>query len=466
MWEAIRSNRRRSWLLVGTMGLVLVGFGAAVGLALDPERGGPVGAAAAALGWLVLLVVALVGGDGLVLLATGAREVRREDLPRLTNVVEEMTLAAALPRPPRIFVVEDDAPNAFAVGRRPDRSAVAVTSGLLRRLDRDELQGVIAHEIGHISNQDVRFVTLAATMMGSIVMLSDVFLRSLRFGAVGRRSGRGRGGLPLLVLALAASIVAPLAARLLFFACSRRREYLADAQAAVYTRYPDGLASALEKIAASARPAAGVDRALAPLYTVNPLAPAGADDVFSTHPPTAKRVLILRSMGGRAGFVDFEAAYRRVSGPRASAILGARTLGSASSVPARAASPPPEANDGPQRAREVAGLLGRLADFVPIACACGLSIGIPPGFARTEIACPRCGARHSVPRALPEAAAAGEPPAPAPLVFRRRSAGWESFRCACGKTIPLSPAFSAPLVKCSSCRREIRVEPVDARRSS
>ena len=275
MWEAIQSNKRRSWYLIGLMGAMLVGLGFGVGYFYAPGMGGAVGAVAALILWLVLLLVAFAGGDSILLASAKAREIRKEDAPQLWNIVEEMAIASGLGRMPRIYIIDDDAPNAFAVGRNPEKAAVAVTSGLLRRLNRDELQGVIAHEIAHIQNLDVRFMTLASVMIGAIVLIADMFLRSLWYGGGRRRSSSSRGGgqaqLVILGVALLLAVLAPLAAQLLYFACSRRREYLADACGARFTRYPEGLASALEKIAAKAGQGSKVNRSLAPLYIVNPL---------------------------------------------------------------------------------------------------------------------------------------------------------------------------------------------------
>ena len=197
----------------------------------------------------------------------------------------------------------------------------------------------IAHEIGHIKNLDVRFMTIAAVMVGSITIIADMFLRSLWFGAGRRRSAKidARAQLIILAVAIVAAILAPICARLLYMACSRRREYLADASAARFTRYPEGLASALEKIALHVKSTKKVNRALAPLYIVNPLQARAAAGMLSTHPPTEQRIKILRAMAGGAGYVDYENAFRKVRGGD-EACIGKQTLGSEGSVPARQAS--------------------------------------------------------------------------------------------------------------------------------
>ena len=165
MWEAIAANRRRSRLLIGAMGAVLVVLGFMIGAVADPQVGGPIGAVVALLFWMLLLVIALVGGDQALLLGAQARPIKKEDAPQLWNIVEEMTIASGLGKMPKVYVIENDAPNAFAAGPRPDKAVIAVTSGLLKRLNRDELQGVVAHEIGHIKNLDVRFMTIATVML-------------------------------------------------------------------------------------------------------------------------------------------------------------------------------------------------------------------------------------------------------------------------------------------------------------
>jgi len=464
MWEAIRDNTRRSRLLISLMGAMLVVLGYLIGAATAGPDGGVFGALAALALWLVMLLAALAGGEQLVLMTAKARQIRKEDAPQLWNVVEEMTIASGLAAMPKIYVVDSDMPNAFAAGRKPESSCVAVTTGLLRRLNRDELQGVIAHEIGHIKNYDVRFMTIAAVMLGSIVILADLFFRMLWLGG-GRRRGGGGGGqgqIVILAVAVLAAILAPIFAQLLYFACSRKREYLADASAARFTRYPAGLASALEKISghlAGAGRKQEVQRALAPMYIVNPLqAAARSAGLFSTHPPTEARIRILRSMGGNAGWADYDRAFRKVMKGEASGI-DARTLRSEQSVAARepSAEPAPR-KDAAARGREVAEFLDRMIEFLIIACPCGVRIKVPPGLRRDAIQCTRCGRRHPLPRA--ESATRGEEAGGAaspPLRYRRQGTGWETFRCACGQSLQISPAFPGGSLTCKKCRRRIEI---------
>ncbi len=456
MWEAIRANTRRSRLLIGLMGALLVGLGYLIGAVYGGSEAGAWGAGGAFAVWLVLLITALSAGEQVLMLGARARRVEKEDIPRLWNVVEEMTIASGLDTPPKIYVIDDDVPNAFAAGRKPESSCVAVTSGLLKRLNRDELQGVIAHEIGHVRNHDVRFMTIAGVMLGSVVIISDIFLRSLWYGG-GRRSGGGRGGgqgqLILLAAAVAAAILTPVFTRLLYYACSRGREYLADASAARFTRYPAGLASALGKISGGIGSRKNVPRALAPMYNINPLQAVDSWQLFSTHPPTDKRMAILRSMGGNAGWRDYEAAYQEVVGGKA--CLDVRTRLSEQSVAARAPHvEPEERTDAVERAREVIDLLDRMAGFVAIACPCGVHIKAPPGLRAPSIRCTRCGRQHAIPKADSGDASAESDGS---MQYRRTNEGWESFQCVCGHSLQLSPAFQGSRLECQHCKRWIAI---------
>lgn len=469
MWEAIRSNKRRSVALILVMFVLLLSLGTIIGMSVEPRYGWSIGALIAAAIWSVQSLLAFTQGDRILLATAGAREIQKADAPRLWNTVEEMTLASQLGAMPKVFIVDSDTPNAFAVGQNPQRSAVAVTSGLLARLNRDELQGVVAHEIAHIKNQDVRYMTLAAVMVGSVVLLADVYLRALYYGGTGRhtrtrsRSG-GQGANVMVLVAIAMAILAPLAAQLLYFACSRQREYLADASAARFTRYPAGLASALEKIAG--RVGAGsrkeTSRVLSPLYIINPLqAHGGVAGLFSTHPDTRKRIAILRAMAG-ASYLDYERAYRRIESDEP--LVGRAALEDAEAVPFREPAAEPETRDEAiRRAREATDLVGRFADLLVIPCVCGIRIKVPPNFKPDSVPCPRCNRTHPVPRAVAgagmatAATAAITPPAAQPLTYRRTGEGWESFRCPCGCVVQISPTFSADHVRCPRCKRRVDV---------
>ncbi|NOZ20085.1 MAG: M48 family metallopeptidase, partial [Planctomycetes bacterium] len=251
----------------------------------------------------------------------------------LVNVVEEMAIASGLPVP-KIYLIEDSAPNAFATGRTPETACVAITRGLLDKLNRDELQGVMAHEMSHIQNRDILFMTLAGIMLGVIVLLADFYLRHIWWTGGRRRSRSGRGGggaqAIMIVVAILLAILAPIMARLLYFAVSRKREYLADASAAELTRYPEGLASALEKIAGDKEVLEVANRATAPMYIVNPIKPFEErarrfSGLTSTHPPLKDRVAVLRSMAGGYSLAEYQSAWQQTTGTRRT-LMSKRTI--------------------------------------------------------------------------------------------------------------------------------------------
>ena len=300
MWEAISANRRRSALLIMTLAALLAFIGMAIGFLIGGKpQTAYLGAFIGICIWGVMLLVNMMGGESVLLSSANAREVSHEQAPQLYNIVEEMRLSASLPAMPRVFIIDTPVPNAFAVGLKPERACVAVTTGLLERLSRDELQGVVAHELGHISNRDTLFMTLAGVTLGAIVLLADAGMRMIFYGGGRRRGGKDGGNIVLIVAALVLAILAPFIARLLYFACSRQREYLADACSAQYTRYPAALANALRKIATQQEAKAiPVNRVVAPMYIINPLAAAGSFNVFGTHPPTEERIRRLLEMQG------------------------------------------------------------------------------------------------------------------------------------------------------------------------
>jgi heat shock protein HtpX len=287
------ANVRWSWALVGAFVLLLVFVGWAFG---EFYGFGPAGVLTGLVFGSIGSLAAFYQGDRMVLAASGAREAAPADHPQLHNLVEEMCIASGL-RKPRVYVIESAAPNAFATGRDPDHAAVAVTRGLLEKLNREEMQGVLAHEMSHVRNFDIRFATLVGVLVGTVALLCDVFLRVPRAGSRRRLSGRGGG--PAVLLALILALVAPLAARIIQMAISRRRELLADATAVELTRHPLALASALRKIAADRDVLEVANRATQHMYIVNPVKAFGMDSsaLFSTHPPIEARVRILESMG-------------------------------------------------------------------------------------------------------------------------------------------------------------------------
>ena len=294
MYEQIASNTRRSYLLIVLFFLLILGIGYVFSLYTELGRYALVGAVAIAV---VMSWGSYYYSDQIVLSMSGASPVTKEQEPYLWNTVEGLSLAAGVPMP-RLYVIEDSAPNAFATGRDPHHAALAVTRGLLDKMNRLELEGVVGHEMAHIRDYDIRFMMLVTVLVGTVVLLSDWMTRSLWYGGGRRRSGRGGGGGLLLVIGLVFVVLSPIIAQAMQLAISRRREFLADAEGARLTRYPEGLASALEKIAADTDPLEVANKATAHLYIYNPLRDHGGwlNSLFSTHPPVEERIKRLREM--------------------------------------------------------------------------------------------------------------------------------------------------------------------------
>jgi heat shock protein HtpX len=313
-FREIDRNRRRSWVLIGAVVVLLGLLGGAIGYATGFGWSGVVVAVVVAT---VMSVGSFFAGDALVMATSGAREVDRakpaDRYQQVVNVVEEMRLAGGLP-PPRIWIIEDSAPNAFATGRDPQHASVAVTTGLLDKLDREQLQGVIGHEMSHIGNLDIRFTLLVGVLVGSIALLADWFLRFTFWGG-GRRSssdrdGGGGGAMALIfILALVLAVVAPLIGRLVQAAVSRTRESLADATAVDFTRNPIGLARALRTISDDREVLEVANRATQHLYIVNPIKSfeERAKSLWDTHPPIGERIRALENIAGQMGLTGGEA---------------------------------------------------------------------------------------------------------------------------------------------------------------
>lgn len=306
MYERIAANVRKSWLLV--IGFTL--FVALIGWVFGYFTGfGYWGLVGAVVFSILMTWGAYFSSDKIALSMSRAKPADLNDHAQLHNIVEGLAIAAGLPKP-RVYVVEDDAPNAFATGRDPEHAAIAVTTGLLSKLDRNELEGVIAHELSHVKNRDTLVMTLAATLVGVVVLLADWMLRAMFWGG-GRDRDRGGGlGAPIAILGLALLIVAPFFAQLMKFAISRQREFLADADGVFLTRYPPGLIGALEKLQADQTVVRTASRATAHLWIESPI-PRNASEtrprssnrgawlnrLFDTHPPLEERLAALRSVG-------------------------------------------------------------------------------------------------------------------------------------------------------------------------
>jgi heat shock protein HtpX len=307
-YREIDRNRRNSWFLVAIVALVLAVFGAVIGYATGFGWGGVVVALIVAT---VMSIGSYFAGDQLVLLSSGAKQLDVANPPdeykQLINVVTEMSLASGQPMP-KVYVIDDTAPNAFATGRDPKHASVAVTRGLLQKMDREELQGVIAHEMSHIGNYDIRFTLLVGVLVGSIALLADWFLRYTFWFGGGRRrdSDRGGGGglaAILFILAIVLALVAPIIGRLVQLAVSRRREALADVSAVELTRNPVGLARALRTISDDPEVLEVANRATQHLYIVNPIKSfeERAKSMWDTHPPIAARIATLQALAGQFG---------------------------------------------------------------------------------------------------------------------------------------------------------------------
>lgn len=297
------ANRRKSVLLLLSVGVILgvLGFTVGFGTTGDPFGG---------LGFTVVAVVlaaalgmgSYYGGDRAVLAASGAQPVTEASHPQLMNVVQEMCLAANLPMP-KVYTIPDSALNAFATGRDPEHASIAVTEGLLDRLDREELQGVIAHELGHVRNYDIRFMLLIGVLVGGVALIADMFLRySIFFGHGRRGNSRDSGGgivqIVMLVVAVILAILAPIAARLVQMSVSRQREYLADATAVELTRNPVGIENALWKLGTDREVLEAANRSTQHLYIVNPIRKfeERATSMWATHPALPDRIDRLREL--------------------------------------------------------------------------------------------------------------------------------------------------------------------------
>ncbi|MFA5078614.1 MAG: M48 family metallopeptidase [Dehalococcoidia bacterium] len=397
MWEQIRDNQVRSIVLVTAMGIMLLLLGSFLGQALLGDWS--LGLILALLIWIVMTLVGYFQGDSILLSLSNARKIGPDDMPRIYNVVEEMKIASGLEKMPDIYIVDDPALNAFATGRDKNHASLAVTSGLLQKLSRDELQGVVGHEIAHMRNRDVLLMALCSVLLGTIVIIAWYGSRVLFFAGGTRRSSSGGGGAQIIILlaAVVFMVLAPIMAQLIYLAISRKREYLADASSALYTRYPEGLASALEKIAASTEQLKSANSATAPMFIINPFRKSGrmAEDLTSTHPPISERIRILRAMAGNISLAGYEAAYNQAhkgSGgviPRSALVSGDSTvqIDQASTAVTQAEK---------ERAREASDVLWKLHNYREVTCNCGLKFKIPPDFKGGSFTCPRCNTTHTL----------------------------------------------------------------------
>lgn len=297
-YTEIDANKRNSVILMTLSIAVLIGLGYIFSMAMQNSS--------YTLVWIAIIIslfstlISYYHGDKIALWSSGAKPIAKADDPEIYRLVENLAITAGLPSP-KIYIIEDPAINAFATGRKPELASIAITTGAIQKLEKPELEGVVAHELSHIGNYDIRFEMLVAVMVGAIAIMANIFLRSrLFFG--GRRSNNDNGGSQLtaifLLIGIVFAILSPLIAQLIKLAVSRRREYLADASGALLTRYPEGLARALQKINTDSLATTHASAATAHLYFTNPFKSNSFSNLFSTHPPIEERIKKLQEMGG------------------------------------------------------------------------------------------------------------------------------------------------------------------------
>jgi heat shock protein HtpX len=312
-YDQIAANRRNSFLMAAFVVVLLGLLGFTIGFAVSGEPAGGVAATGIALAIGALSGIGTYfAGDSLVLSVSGAREVDEATAPQLLNVVREMAIAANVPMP-RVYVIDDTAPNAFATGRDPQHASIAATTGLLEKLDREELQGVIGHELSHVRNLDIRFSLVVGVMVGAIAILADFFLRFTFWGGRGRDRDSGSGGgaqAIVFIIAIVLAVLAPLISRFIQLAVNRQREYLADASGIELTRNPYGLERALAKISADPEVLEVANRGTQHMYFTNPIKKfeERSSGLMSTHPPTLDRINRLRQLTGDPPLGEGEAA--------------------------------------------------------------------------------------------------------------------------------------------------------------
>lgn len=295
IYNHIDSNVRKTWLLMTTFLILIIGLGWLFSYIFKSQ---------------IILIIAVIFSistsflsywysDKIVLSMARARQIKKEDFPELYRLVENLCITAGLPLP-KIYLIDEAAPNAFATGRNSKNAVIAVTQGLLDKLEKNELEGVLAHELAHIVNRDMFLQTVVVTLVGLITMLCHFLIRLSFYGRIDSRSNKRQGGSLIIIIGIIAIILAPLLAKLLNLAISRKREFLADASGVLLTRYPEGLASALEKISADQTPLRVANSATAHLYISNPFkgkqATSWFSKLFMTHPPIEERIKALRQM--------------------------------------------------------------------------------------------------------------------------------------------------------------------------
>lgn len=297
MYKEIAANKRKTWVLVALVSALLIALLWTIGRAYGLDS-----TTSIIVGTLIASVYSLFSyyfSDSIALASSGAKQITKAQAPELYNIVENLCIASGQPVP-KIYIIHDDGPNAFATGRNPKNASIAFTTGILALLTKPELEGVAAHELSHVKNYDILVMTIVVVLIGAIMLVADIFLRMNIFG--GRRDREGNAGMIFFVIGLALAILSPIIAQLIKFAVSRSREYLADSSGALLTRHPEGLASALEKLRTYGKPLRHANHATAHMYISNPFGADGQarsffSGLFSTHPPIEERIKRLRSMG-------------------------------------------------------------------------------------------------------------------------------------------------------------------------
>lgn len=291
IYEDITSNKAKSYVLFSLIVALVIFLGFVIG---SIYGSGYLGIILSAVFAVIYALISYYSGDKIALAVSHAIPANKKDHAYLINTVEGLSIAAGLPKP-TVYVMNEEGINAFATGRNPENSSIAVTTGALKKLNRQELEGVIAHEMSHVGNYDIRFMTLVVVMIGMISIISNFFIRMMWFGG-GDSDNKGNLGIILLLVGIVLAIFAPLIGQLIQLAISRKREYLADASGALLTRYPQGLANALKKIKQENMPMKKVDKSVAALFISNPLKSGWLNNMFSTHPPVEERIKRLEAM--------------------------------------------------------------------------------------------------------------------------------------------------------------------------
>jgi heat shock protein HtpX len=456
---------------------------------------------AGVIGFLEILQVYLFirGEPKLFFSRMGMNIAERTKFQKLHNVIAEMTISAGLTQTPIAYVIPSRALNAMAFGSSPENSAIAVTAGLLAVCNRDELQGVIAHELSHIINRDALLLDICRNSLGMVIVMRDVMLRSIRWGATGRlnyrissrKSKAFTAHLLLLLLGVIFVLFAPMLVEVIYLTISREREYLADAVSAKLTRYPVGLASALTKIAYSTHSVADIDKVTSAAFISQPRIDMGITSKGSrTHPPIWNRIRILRQMSGGAGYIDYQKAYNAVM-LKSPGFMPGSMRGKNTSIPLRMAeviSGEPASVDSLEEMSILVNEVRtddifRLTDgYSFINCDCGIKIKVPVSYDKFEIKCPRCGRIHKLSEnmnsllsaMLEESAVTGdaatgiirevmeeknEPDysSEEEQTYVRKRKAWEEVQCRCGSKMQLSPTFLGKHVSCRKCNRRINI---------